>query len=334
MAKIKVGVLRGGPSAEHDVSLKTGENILAGLSDKYQGVDVVLNKDGQLCADGSPAKIQHLGCFSDVIFNALHGYFGEDGKAQQIFNVLNIPYTGSGALASSLAMNKILSRGIFAKAGLKIPQAVVVKKDESLEQAALKVFRSISPSWVVKPASGGSSIGVSIVKDFNSLISAIEKSFNFCSNVIIEEYIKGREVTCGILENFRGEKYYALPAIEIVPPDDHDFFDYDVKYDGSTREICPADFELSVKRKIEEIARQAHQLLGCSGYSRADMIVAGRGIYPVRGNPAEVYLLEINTLPGLTSESLLPKAADAVGLSFPQLLDHIIDLALNKSRNL
>lgn len=322
MAKIKVGVLRGGPSSEHDVSLKTGENILACLPDKYQGVDVILNKDGQLRANGTLAKIQHLGYLSDVIFNALHGYFGEDGKAQQIFNVLNIPYTGSGALASSLAMNKILSREIFAKAGLKIPRAIVVKERESPEQAALKVFRSMNPSWVVKPASGGSSIGVSIAGDFNNLISAIEKAMELDSIVLIEECIKGREVTCGILENFREEEHYALPVIEIVPPDDHDFFDYDVKYDGSTREICPADFEPPVKREIEEIARLAHQVLGCSGYSRSDMIVSNKG----------VYLLEVNTLPGLTSESLVPKAADAIGLPFPNLLEHIIDLALNKSR--
>lgn len=236
--------------------------------------------------------------------------------------MLEIPYTGSGVLASSLAMNKVLSRDIFRKAGLKIPQAIVIRSDEPLVEAAQRVFRTMSPLWVIKPASGGSSIGITIADNFEELVAGLEKAFDFDSTVIIEEYIKGREVTCGILENFRGEPHYALPVIEIIPPADHIFFDYDVKYNGSTREICPADFNLPVKREIEEIARLAHQALGCESYSRSDMIASPRGIY----------LLEVNTLPGLTSESLVPKAADAVGLSFPDLLDHLIGLALNKER--
>ncbi len=258
----------------------------------------------------------------DVIFNALHGYFGEDGKLQNILNVLNIPYTGSGALASGFAMNKILSRNVFEKAGLKIPRAFAVNSGDSPEEAASKIFNSISPYWVVKPVSGGSSIGISIVKNFHDLIPAIERALSLDSAAIVEEYIKGREVTCGVLENFRGEEYYVLPVIEIVPPPERKFFDYECKYDGSTKEICPANIELTVKKEIEELARSAHRILNCEGYSRADMIVSNNGIY----------LLEINTLPGLTSESLVPKAAKAVGLEFPNLLDHIIELTLNRRR--
>lgn len=321
MAKVRVGVLRGGPSAEHEVSLKTGENILQYLpGEKYEGIDLVLTRDGDFSANGRRARLQQLNQSVDVIFNALHGYFGEDGKLQNILNVLNIPYTGSGALVSSMAMNKVLSREIFQKFCFQVPRAFVINEGDSLNDAALKIFNSISPYWVVKPASGGSSIGVTIVKKFQDLIPAIYADLSMDSTVLVEEYIKGREVTCGILENFRGQDYYALPVIEIVPPKEREFFDYNCKYDGSTREICPADFNLAAKRKIEEIARSAHRFLGCEGYSRADMIVSPRGIY----------LLEVNTLPGLTSESLIPKAAQAVGLSFPNLLEHIIGLALNK----
>ncbi len=321
MSKIRVGVLRGGPSSEHDVSLKTGENILECLpKEKYEGVDVVLSKEGNLSVNGSFLKFHQLNYAVDVIFNALHGYFGEDGKIQHLLESARLPYNGSGALASSVGMNKILSRGFFAKAGFKIPRAEVIRKDESLEQGALRVFRAINPSWVVKPASCGSSIGVSIADNFDDLVLAIENSFKFDSSVIVEECIKGREATCGIIENFRGEEHYALPVIEIIPHEKSRFFDYGSKYDGSTQEICPADFDLITKKDIEELARKAHQILGCRDYSRTDMVVSPRGIY----------LLEINTLPGFTSESLFPKSARAVGLEFSDLLDHIITLTLNR----
>ncbi len=320
MSKVRIGVLRGGPSTEHEVSLKTGENVLKFLPEKYEGVDIVLSKDGQLAVNGSAINIQQLRYFADVVFNGLHGYFGEDGKIQHILQSLKIPHTGSGVLGSAMAMNKVLSREFFSKAGLKIPRAVIVKKEEPAAEAASRIFQKMNPLWVVKPASGGSSIGVSIAKDFNGLVSGIEKAFEHGSDAIVEEYIKGKEVTCGIIDDFRGQRHYALPVIEILPPEEKDFFDYEAKYNGKSREICPANFEPAVKREIEEVARQAHKTLSCEGYSRTDMIISPRGIY----------LLEVNTLPGLTSESLLPKSASVIGLDFPNLIDHLINLALNR----
>ncbi len=322
MSKIRVGVLRGGPSSEHEVSLKTGENVLNYLPEKYLAIDIVLDKNGQWYFGGSPINPDELSGRTDIIFNALHGHFGEDGKVQHILDTLRMPYTGSGVIASMSAMNKILSRDFFRNAGLKIPQAVVVKKDKPLDEAVHGIFRTIHPFWVVKPASEGSSIGVNIARNFENLIPALERAFNYGSAVLVEEYIKGREVTCGILDGFRDEKHYALPVIEIVPPEERKFFDYECKYDGSTHEICPAHFDISTKREIEKVARQAHKTLNCEGYSRADMIVS----------PKRVYLLEVNTLPGLTSESLLPKSASAIGLDFPNLIDHLINLALNRYR--
>lgn len=321
MAKIRVGVLRGGPSNEHEVSLKTGENVLEFLpKEKYQSIDILLDRNGKLFVNGSSIKFQQLHYLADVIFNSLHGCFGEDGKIQRLLDDIKMPYTGSGSVASALGMNKVLSRGSFQRAGLKIPRAFVIREDNSIENEAMKIFHKLSPPWVVKPVSGGSSIGVKIIRNFHDLMSAIKGMFDIDTAVIIEEFIKGREVTCGVLDGFRGEEYYALPVIEILPPAQKSFFDYECKYDGSTSEICPAPFDLGTKKEIERSARLAHQTLGCSGYSRSDMIVSSRGIY----------LLELNTLPGLTSESLLPKSAEAVGLSFPSLLDHILQISLSR----
>jgi len=323
---IKVGVVRGGPSSEYDVSLKTGGEVLRHLPGRYKGVDILLTRDGQWHVNGfpkKPAQIFHNSAGGiDVVFNALHGEFGEDGRVQQIFESYNILYTGSQIVPSSLAMNKHLARELFSRYGILLPRGLVFKSDDffglDAECCAGKVFSSLALPWVVKPASAGSSVGVSICRSFSELVAGIEQADRYGSAVLVEEYIKGREATCAVLENFRDKNYYALPPVEILPPEGK-FFDYNVKYNGSTKEICPAGFSHEIKRELERIARRAHRVLGLRHYSRADFIVSPRGIY----------LLEVNTLPGLTAESLLPKAAAAAGLEFPQLLDHIIQLALN-----
>jgi len=323
MSRIKVGVARGGPSSEYDISLKTGGEVLKYLPERYEGLDVLIDKSGQWHLSGFPQKPLEIFERVDVLFNALHGEFGEDGRVQQLFEGCNAPYTGSRILASALAMKKHLAREIFQQFGISVPKAMVFSADKfyglDVADCAKKIFNSMSPPWVIKPASAGSSVGVSICSSFSELVRAMEKASAVGDVVLAEGYIKGREATCAVLEDFRGEKYYALPVVEIVPPLGK-FFDYDVKYDGSTREICPAGFDGDTKRRLEQTARLAHQILGCRHYSRADFIVAKDG----------VYLLEVNTLPGLTSESLFPKAAAAAGLEFPQLLDHILKLALTK----
>ncbi|MCF7835600.1 MAG: D-alanine--D-alanine ligase [Candidatus Marinimicrobia bacterium] len=320
---IKVGVIRGGPSSEHDVSLKTGGEVLNHLPSDYRGSDVLLDKTGCWHLDGFQREVSQIFDSVDVVFNALHGEFGEDGKAQQIFESFNMPYTGSKIYSSSLAMKKHMARDLFSRAGIKTPKALFFTKDDmfgiDVVECASQVVNSISPLWVVKPSSAGSSVGIKICGSFGELMEAMENAFEYGDTVLVEEFIKGREATCGILEDFRGENTYALPVVEIIPPDDK-FFDYEVKYNGATREICPASFNASVKREIEDIAKRAHEALGCCHYSRADFIVSPRG----------VFLLEVNTLPGLTPESLFPKEAEAVGLPFDRLLDHIVRLALNR----
>ena len=320
MSSIRVGVLRGGPSLEHEVSLKTGESVLNNLPEYYSAKDIFISKEGGWHLDGKPAHHERIFRHIDVVFNALHGEYGEDGKIQQLLEAFGVPYTGSGVLASSLGMNKILARQAFKSAGLKTPAGFEIVLENELAETAKKIFRNMPPPWVVKYPSGGSSVGVFIARNFDDLTGALEKVSSFSSKILMEEYIRGREATCGVIDEFRNQKHYALPVVEIIPPVKSGFFSYAAKYGGETRELCPANFDMPTKRAIEAMAIKAHNAIGARHYSRADFIVSKKGIY----------ILEINTLPGLTAESLLPKALNAVGSSHKELLDHLITLALKK----
>ncbi|PJE73975.1 MAG: D-alanine--D-alanine ligase [Candidatus Terrybacteria bacterium CG10_big_fil_rev_8_21_14_0_10_41_10] len=322
MSLIRVGVLRGGPSSEHEVSLKTGEAVLANLPKKYFGHDIFIEKNGEWNMDGRYAYPEKVFRNVDVVFNALHGYFGEDGKVQSIMEHHGVPYTGSGALASAMGMNKQMAKEAFKRAGLKTPRGILLDLGMSVEQAGKIIFGTISPPWVIKIVNGGSSVGVFIAKDFSSLAGTLETilSPSDGERIMVEEYIWGKEATCGVIDNFRGETVYALPVVEIKPAVGHSFFDNDSKYGGQAQEIIPANFSLAEKREIEKMARLAHDAIGARHYSRSDFIISQNGIY----------ILEINTLPGLTSESLLPKAMNAVGSSYGELLDHLIAMAMGK----
>jgi len=320
---LKVGVVMGGPSAEHDISLMTGRNVGEALqSIGHDATPVYIAPSGSWFiyphkgVAFDPAAL--CGRF-DVLFNAMHGEYGEDGRAQQIFETCGIPYTGSGVAASALAMNKIISREIFKNAGLTVPRAIPARKDAfDMQKHVADVHWLSAPPWVVKPASRGSSVGVSIAMTFPELERAMHHAFSLDEAALAEEHIAGREVTCGILEDFEGEKYHALHPVEIIPPDGK-FFDYQVKYDGSTQEV-PAPFFGEMLRLIKAAAITAHKALGCRHYSRTDMIIKG----------TKIYVLETNTLPGLTKESLFPKAASWAKLEFPQLCDHLVRLAVKR----
>lgn len=320
MSSIRVGVLRGGISSEHEVSLKTGESVLNNMPKKYSVKDIFINKEGDWHLDGKHVYHERVFRNIDIVFNALHGEYGEDGKVQRLLEAHGIPYTGSSVMSSSVGMNKILARQMFKKAGLKIPRGIELFSREGLLNAAEKIFRDIAPPWVIKYPSGGSSVGVFIARAFDDLTNALRSGFSMGNRILAEEYISGREATCGIIDDFRNEKYYALPVIEIIPPSRSGFFSYDAKYGGETKELCPSNFDLSVKKEIEAMAKLAHTSIWARHYSRSDFIVSKKGIY----------ILEINTLPGLTEESLVPKALAAVGSSYKEFLDHLIKLALKK----
>lgn len=322
MNKISVAVLRGGPSSEYDISLMTGAGMIKHLSPKkYTVHDILIDKKGKWHRDGMeklPAKaLQGI----DVVMNGLHGEFGEDGKVQQILDALHVPYTGSQAVPSALTMNKILAKKAFKKAGLKIGAEIIVDGTKDIDAEAGRVFKNFPLPAVVKPSGAGSSVGVSIVRDLKSLTKALQDAAVFDSKILVEQYIKGREATCGVTEDFRGEKYYAMLPIEIIPPPKADFFDREVKYNGETKEICPANFDKKINEKLQEMAIIAHKALGMRHYSRSDFIVTEKG---------DIYILETNSLPGMTPNSLIPKALIAVGSSYAEFLDHLIILALKK----
>lgn len=322
---IKVGILRGGLGHEYEVSLKTGASVIKNLpSDKYQPVDILITRDGLWHISGRPVSPEEAIRRVDVIFNALHGQFGEDGQLQQLLDMTGVPYTGSGALASALGMNKPKSKEIFRQAGFKVPQDIVLKKEilVDAEESAYQVFRRLSPPWIIKPAGSGSSVGLYLAKNFSELVLALEQVFLLTDDVLVEEYIKGREATCGVVEKWRQQDYHALLPIEIITPPEKSLFDYEAKYSGVTQEICPGRFSPEEKREIERLSAEIHKVLGLKHYSRSDFVISPKGIY----------VLEVNTLPGLTEESLIPKSLKASGVDYPQFLDHIITLALTNSK--
>lgn len=318
MPTIRVGVLRGGPSSEYHISLETGSRVLENLPLCYAPVDVLISREGTWHINGLPIKPEKVFRAVDIVFNALHGQYGEDGTVQELLERHNMPFTGSGRVASALAMQKHLARVQYARGGLAVPREVVIAEGEEPQEAVPRIVRSLHPPWMVKPAAAGSSVGITKVEQSFLLPKAIAVAREHGSIVLVEEYIRGRELTCGILECFRGEKHYAFPAIEIIPKNKERLFDFTAKYNGTTKEICPAPLMPEIRTAVAACARKAHELLGCRDYSRSDMLLTPRG---------KLYLLETNTLPGLTKESLLPKAAAAIGLSFPKLLSHLLRLA-------
>ncbi|MEX1063981.1 MAG: D-alanine--D-alanine ligase [Candidatus Paceibacterota bacterium] len=311
--KIKIGVLMGGPSSEHDVSLSTGENVFNTLDrKKFSPYKAILSKDWGLSVGGKktqfPAGLKKF----DVVFNALHGVVGEDGVIQTILELVGVPYTGSNAAASYLGMDKWLSYEIFKKSGLAVPKTELITQYSRRGQAS-------ASGAVLKPRRGGSSLGVEILRSKDEFKNKLMKVLKYDSEVILQEYLSGREFTCGILE--KNGKAIALPVIETRAVRKSTFFDYEAKYTpGMAEEIVPAEISKDLEKKIKNASMKAHEAIGCRSYSRSDFIVKN-------GKP---YILEINTLPGLTKNSLIPKAANSAGISLPELLEVIISDAINR----
>ncbi len=326
MHKTRIGVLRGGPSAEYEVSLNTGASILDAIRSRhehtYDAVDIFIDRNGVWHIGGQAVNQNNIGHKVDVIFNALHGNFGEDGKVQSFLEAHGIPFTGSGSLASAISMNKVLAKNIFKNHGIKTPYWKEILSSDvqgGEEKMARELFLTFTMPAVVKPTSSGSSIGVYIVRTINDLVQALKGASEHGDSIIIEEMISGIETTCGVIEGFRSHELYALPPIEIRAH--NGFFDYQGKYEGKSDEIVPATFPDDIKRAVEELARSVHRVLGLRHYSRSDFI-----IHPKRG----IYVLEANTLPGLTKESLMPKSLRAVGSDVHELVDYLVKLAMGK----
>ena len=311
MAKIRLALIAGGTSAERDVSLR-------GAAGVEQNLDMTKYTVTRYDPATDLAKIAADAPNIDAAFILLHGLGGEDGTMQGFLDLLGIPYQGSGVLGSALAMDKNLAKILYQLSGLPVAGWVMV--DPLDPAASARVTESLQLPYVVKPARQGSSIGMSIVRKEDQLAAALRLAAEHDSEVMVEEYIKGRELTAGVIGN---DELLALPLIEIIPDSRFDFFDYEAKYQpGASKEICPAPVSDAIREKAQAYAVEAHRCLQLRGYSRTDMIMVGE----------ELYLLETNTIPGMTPTSLLPQAAAEAGLPFGKLLDRLVELATEKRR--
>ncbi len=345
---MNIVVLAGGLSTERDVSLTTGTMVSRALRenghnvlmlDVYLGygdeeTDITdiffhttdagetastirakapdlahikaLRKDGGACFFGP--NVLAICQAADFVFLALHGENGENGKVQAVFDLFGIRYSGAGYLSSAMAMDKGLSKQLFASAGIPTPAGLSMKKSAPLSLAEANV----ALPCVVKPCCGGSSIGVSIVRTEEEYAAALEEAFSYEEEVVVESYICGREFSVGVLG------FEALPVIEIAPVEG--FYDYQNKYKaGSAVETCPANLPEDISKRMQDIAVQVCRVLGISSYARMDFLLNEEG---------ELFCLEANTLPGMTPTSLLPQEAAAVGISFPALCEKLIALSL------
>jgi D-alanine-D-alanine ligase len=307
MKKLNLALLSGGISSERDVSINSGDQVYEALDkEKYNIYRYDPKTDlKRLVADASRI---------DAALIILHGPYGEDGTVQGLLDLLQIPYQGSGVLGSALAMNKLASKKLYEKAGIPIPPYIVLENGSRIDVDACK--EKFGFPMVLKPVVGGSSVGMSIVRSKDDFQPAMDIAVAEDNTVLIEAYVQGIELTAGVIGN---QQLEALPIIEIVPDDAHEFFDYEAKYTaGVTQEICPARIDEKMTKKAQTYAKMAHQALFCKGYSRTDMILKDR----------EMFVLETNTIPGMTATSLLPQAANAAGISFSQLLDRLIELSI------
>jgi D-alanine-D-alanine ligase len=295
----KIGVIAGGVSAEREVSLKSGEAVFRALKQKGYNA-VFIDADSRL-----PEVLRRESI--EIAFLVLHGGWGEDGSVQGMLEVMGIPYTGSGVLASAVAMDKVVSKKLFMAEGLKIPPFMVTTAEKPDKPG-------FSLPWVVKPAKEGSSVGVSIVEEEEDFIKRVNEAARFGKRVIVEKYIKAKEIHVGIL----GEE--VLGAVEVRPK--RRFYDYTAKYTpGETEYILPPELDQEIYEEVKTTALRAHLALGCTGATRVDLLVTEN---------AEVYVLEVNTIPGMTETSLLPKIAKLAGYDFPSLIEAILEDALKR----
>lgn len=302
-----VAVVMGGPSAEREVSLNTGAAIANALRE-YGYTNVV-----EIDLDPRNFGKQLAESKAEVVFNAVHGLYGEDGRLQTLLEIREMPYTGSGMIASVSCMDKVITKRMLRDAGISTPACLIVnKKENGIKE---KIMQRFSLPVVIKPASQGSSIGVEIVKEEKQLDEALANAFKYSRDILVEEFIGGKELTVSMMQ--KDGEVVALPVIHIAPHSG--MYDYHSKYTkGATEYICPADLDEETTKKVQEISKQAYEVLGCSGVARADVMLDEEG---------NGYVLEINTVPGMTATSLVPKAAAAAGISFPELCNIILQSA-------
>lgn len=309
MKKIRLALLSGGKSSEREVSLKSGDQVLEALDkNKYD----ITRYDPQTDLNRLIADAPNL----DVALIIMHGRWGEDGTIQGLLDLLELPYQGSGVMASAVGMNKEVSKMLYQQAGLKVPREIYFSRHDIINPAAVEVIVGLPA--IIKPVNEGSSFGITVAHSLEQVRDGINHALQFDHRVLVEEFVNGMEVTAAVLGN---DDLQALPLVEIIPGDSYHFFDHEAKYKaGATKEIVPARLSPEMAARVQECGLKAHEALGCRGYSRTDTIICGD----------DIYVLETNTIPGMTATSLFPQAAAAAGIPFPELLDRLVELALEK----
>ena len=336
MAKrLRIAVVMGGPSPEHDVSLKSGEAILSEIDpEKYILYGVTISRDGgewrferlpRQKHTGKPKTLKlsraldYAGRHLDVAVLALHGAFGEDGIIQALLGSVGVSYTGSDMAASAIAMDKLKSNALFSRAGLKVPETVALSAEVD-EETAQTVIEPIGYPVIIKPVRAGSSVGTSPVHNADELSAALEAARPH-GEMMAQELIAGEEATCGVYDD--GAEVHALPPIHIVPKEG--WFDYKNKYTpGATDERVPSDLPDKTNARLQELSLKAHQALGCSGLTRTDFIIT---------DDNEFYILETNTIPGMTANSLVPRSIRAEGKTVGEVIDGLIVAALRAKKS-
>lgn len=303
---MKIGVIMGGISSEREISLKSGESIVDNIDkNKYEVVPIVIDKKEDIIN-----KVKGI----DFALLALHGQFGEDGTVQSVLQTLSIPYSGCGPLSSAACMDKDMTKSLLKASNIRTAPWINIRKGEEINYDEIK---ELGYPVVVKPTHGGSSVATFIVKEEGDIFSSVEEGFKWDNEVMIEKFIKGDEITCPILGN------EMFPVIAIKPSDEYEFFDYTSKYaDGGAEEVV-VQLEEELYKEVEKMALDTYKALKCEVYSRVDMIVTKDKV---------PYLLEVNTLPGMTKASLFPKSAAGKNISFSGLLDLIIEESLKIKR--
>ena len=303
---MKVGVIMGGISSEREISLKSGESIVENIDrNKYEVVPVIIDKKEDILT-----KVKGL----DFALLALHGQFGEDGTVQSVLQTMDIPYSGCGPLSSAACMDKDMTKSLLKAAGIRTAPWINIRKGEEINYEEIN---KLGYPVFVKPTHGGSSVATFMIKEEKDIANAVAEGFKWDNEVMIEKFIKGDEITCPILGN------EMFPVIAIKPSEEFEFFDYNSKYaDGGAQEIV-VQLEEGLHKEVEKMAIDTFKALKCEAYARVDMIVTSEGT---------PYILEVNTLPGMTKASLFPKSAAGKGLEFSELLDSIIQESLKVER--
>lgn len=320
MARTIVGVLRGGTSGEYDLSLKSGAAILNALPEgDYDTRDIFIDKNGYWHSRGLPADPARALSQVDVVVSGLHGGVGEDGTVQRVLDRLGVPYVGSDALSSSIALNKIRSSIILRDAGVRVPRSIGFSAGDEMDtgEMARFTFSQFGPPYIVKPPNDGASIGIVIAATVVDLPEVLARVLEAYGSALVEEYLMGEEATVGIVDDFRGEDLYAFPPAHVLYPEESPFLHFDHHTKGELKYMVPSDFSDIEKRALMDAARAAHRALGLSDFSRADFILTRHG----------PYLLEVNALPGLHHHAALPHMLESVGASLKDFIAHAIHLS-------